>query len=536
MARLLHQTLFESLSRDPDACAIEHSKYGGLSYGEFYADVMQLAHMLIELGVQKNDRIGIFLDKQPLSAITPYAAAVAAAVFVPINPVLKAAQIEHIVHDCNIKVLVISPSRYTALEESIRSCPSLKALVFASEFGDDFPLPELSVRVWTQRASKNTPQNLQPVERPLIDRDMAAILYTSGSTGKPKGVVISHRNIVEGADCVSQYLDITSDDRLLAALPFSFDYGLNQLTSSIYTGASCVLLDYLLPRDVIDAVVKFRVTGLAGVPTMWAHLAKLHWPDSAAATLRYFTNTGGAMPDAVLASLRAALPNTAPYLMYGLTEAFRSTYLPPEAIDERPGSIGKAVPNAEILVVDDQGSLVGPNVPGELVHRGSLVALGYWNDASRTAERFRQLPHAIDELPLEEHVVFSGDTVFADEDGYIYFVGRSDAMIKTHGYRVSAEEIEEQAYAVPDVDSAAAIGVADPEIGQQIILFVRSTSIDNLSKRSLLNRYRANLPAYMIPSRILVVDWMPENANGKIDRSVLASQYVANSEDYPELE
>ena len=271
--------------------------------------------------------------------------------------------------------------------------------------------------------------------------------------------------MLSGAYSVTRYLDNRADDRLLAILPFSFDYGLSQLTTAFVVGARAVLMDYLLPRDVITAVARDGITGLAAVPPMWVQLARLDWPAAAVESLRYFTNSGGAMPRATLNALRRRLPETTPYLMYGLTEAFRSTYLPPEEIDHRPDSIGKAIPNAEILVVRADGSPCAPGEPGELVHRGSLVAQGYWNDPDKTAERFRPLPGQNPALPLVEMAVWSGDTVRIDQEGFLYFIGRKDDMIKTSGYRVSPTEIEEVLYDSGLVAEAAALGVTHPALG-----------------------------------------------------------------------
>ena len=226
----------------------------------------------------------------------------------------------------------------------------------------------------------------------VIDTDMVAILYTSGSTGKPKGVVLSHRNMVAGAKSVASYLENRSDDTLLAALPLSFDAGFSQLTTAFHAGARVVLLNYLLPRDVLKAMEREKVTGLTAVPPLYIQLTQLEWPATITEHLRYFANTGGRMPRETLDALRRRLPKTKPFLMYGLTEAFRSTYLPPEEVDRRPDSIGKAIPNAEILVLREDGSPCAPNEPGELVHRGALVGMGYWNDPEKTAERYKPLP------------------------------------------------------------------------------------------------------------------------------------------------
>jgi acyl-CoA ligase (AMP-forming) (exosortase A-associated) len=360
-----------------------------------------------------------------------------------------------------------------------------------------------------------------------IDMDMAAILYTSGSTGKPKGVVLSHRNLLAGAESVAEYLEITHSDRLLAVLPFSFDYGLNQLTTCLLTGACCVLMDYLLPRDVISALEKYQITGLAAVPPLWAQLAELPWPDRINHHLRYMTNSGGKMPKAILQKLRNKAADSRFFLMYGLTEAFRSTYLPPEQIDFRPDSIGKAIPNAEIMVVKEDGTLCAANEPGELVHRGSLVSLGYWNDADKTDERFKPAPGQLQGLPITEYAVWSGDTVTMDEEGYLYFVGRKDDMIKTSGYRVSPSEIEEVVYASGLVKEAAAIGVEHHSLGQAILVVASVNNTDaEFELQRLLDFCKAELPNFMVPAKIEILPELPRNPNGKIDRKLLSLQFA----------
>jgi acyl-CoA ligase (AMP-forming) (exosortase A-associated) len=360
----------------------------------------------------------------------------------------------------------------------------------------------------------------------VIVTDVVAILYTSGSTGSPKGVVLSHRNLVAGAKSVAGYLRNNADDSLLAVLPLSFDAGFSQLTTAFHSGARVVLLNHLLPRDVITALRDERITGLTAVPPLYIQLAQLQWPSSIDGHLRYFANTGGRMPLDTLTKLRAMVPTAKPYLMYGLTEAFRSTYLPPEEVDRRPDSIGRAIPNAEILVLREDGTRCAPNEPGELVHRGALVGLGYWNDPQRTAERYKPL-RCESGLTLPEYAVYSGDTVRADEEGYLYFIGRRDEMIKTSGYRVSPTEVEEALYATKLVGEAAAFGVPHPVLGQAIIV-VATPPVDRaLDGAALLAACREALPAYMVPARIDVrAGPLPRNPNGKIDRKTLSLEFA----------
>jgi acyl-CoA synthetase (AMP-forming)/AMP-acid ligase II len=294
------------------------------------------------------------------------------------------------------------------------------------------------------------------------------------------------------------------------------------LTTAFVVGASVVLLEYLLPRDVVAALARHRITGLAAVPPLWNQLARLAWPAEAAESLRYITNSGGAMPRPTTAALRAALPQTRVYLMYGLTEAFRSTYLPPDQVDVRPDSIGRAIPNTEIMVVREDGTECAPGEPGELVHRGALVGLGYWNDPEKTAERYRPAPGQPPELPNPEIAVWSGDQVRCDAEGYLYFVSRKDEMIKTSGYRVSPTEIEEVVYATGLVAQAAALGVPHPIIGQAVVVVVQPSQAP-LDVEAVLAHCRRELPTFMVPALVLAREELPRNQNGKIDRKALAT-------------
>jgi len=287
------------------------------------------------------------------------------------------------------------------------------------------------------------------------------------------------------------------------------------------------LINHLVPRDVVDAVQRYRITGLTAVPPLWIQLAALKWPESARQSLRYIANTGGRMPKATLDALRALLPQTLVYLMYGLTESFRSTYLPPSELDRRPDSIGNAIPNAEVLVVREDGSLCDANEPGELVHRGALVSLGYWNDREKTAERFKPAPGQPLGLVMPEIAVWSGDTVRRDEEGFLYFISRRDEMIKTSGYRVSPTEVEEVVYATGLVGEAAALGIAHPVLGQAIVIVATDPARGDLDTQALLSRCRDRLPAFMVPARIIEHKGsLPRNPNGKIDRKRLAQDFA----------
>jgi acyl-CoA ligase (AMP-forming) (exosortase A-associated) len=326
-----------------------------------------------------------------------------------------------------------------------------------------------------------------------------------------------------GAESVSHYLGNRQDDVILAVLPLSFDAGLSQVTTAFSVGAHLVLMNYLLPKDVVRLCAIHGVTGLTCVPPLWIQLAEQVWPEEATRALRYFANTGGRMPGATLNRLRQLFPAARPFLMYGLTEAFRSTYLDPSEVDRRPDSIGKAIPNAEVLVVREDGTRCQPGEEGELVHRGALVTLGYWGDPARTAERFKPVPGPGAAWRTPEMAVWSGDRVKADADGFLYFVGRNDEMIKTSGYRVSPTEIEEAAYDTGLVTDAVALGLADDRLGHRVVLVVTSAR-GELEGDELLKALRATLPLFMIPAEVHVRAVIPRNPNGKFDRVRLGQE------------
>ncbi len=500
----------------PNAVALSDNGKS-LSYQELLAEIMQCASLFLGHGLMRAERVAVYLEKRSETVIAMFAAAAAGGVFVPVNPLLKPEQVAHIFLDCNVRILVTSPERLELLRTVLAQCGDLVTVIIVGERMPD-PLERVEIVLWSAR--------MQTPERELfrvIDSDMAAILYTSGSTGRPKGVVLSHRNLVAGANSVTQYLGNTSADRILSVLPLSFDYGLNQLTTAFKVGACAVLMNYLMPRDVIRAVEREKITGLAAVPPLWVQLAQLEWPESVTTHLRYLTNSGGHMPKPTLTALRAKLPQTQPFLMYGLTEAFRSTYLPPSELDARPDSMGKAIPNAEILVVHEDGTLCGPNEPGELVHRGVHVALGYWNDPEKTAERFKPAPGQLAGLVIPELAVWSGDTVKMDAEGFLYFIGRRDEMIKTSGYRVSPSEVEEVIYATGLVSEVAATGVPHPQLGQAVVLVVYTPESPPDLAAQLLAACKQQLPGFMVPAKIEArAEPLPRNPNGKIDRKKIS--------------
>ena len=520
MAALLHELIHLTADRTPESQALAYREKG-TSYANLAGLVDRTARAMLELGLARHDRVAVYLEKRPETVAAMFGAAAAGGVFVPVNPVLKAAQVAYILRDCNVRILVTSAERLNLLAESFEDCADLRAVIVVGPAGATPRLPGVGIVTWEDSVTARAGGRAHRV----IDTDMTAILYTSGSTGKPKGVVLSHRNVIAGARSVAQYLENRPADRILSALPLSFDAGFSQLTTAFHVGASVALIDYLLPRDVIRAVERERITGLTAVPPLWIQLAQLEWPEAARGSLRYIANTGGRMPKATLDALRSALPKTLVFLMYGLTESFRSTYLPPSELDRRPDSIGKAIPNAEVLVVREDGTPCAPDEPGELVHRGALVSLGYWNDPEKTAERFKPAPGQPEGLVMPEIAVWSGDTVRMDEEGFLYFISRRDEMIKTSGYRVSPTEIEEVVYATGLVGEAAALGIPHAMLGQAIVVVATARDGARLDTEALLALCRRQLPAYMVPAQVTVREGsLPRNPNGKIDRKLMANE------------
>jgi acyl-CoA ligase (AMP-forming) (exosortase A-associated) len=527
-AFLLPDLISLSSKREPAAVALSYGKQS-INYGELQQAIEGFVSGVRGLGLQRGERIAIYLEKRFETVIASFGAAAAGCVFVPLNPLLKADQVAYIMRDCNVRALITSNERLPLLATALESCHDLRHVVLTGTHRPETDLGPVAIVHWDELLKSPA----GPGHR-VIDTDMAAILYTSGSTGKPKGVVLSHRNMVAGAKSVASYLENSANDTLLAALPLSFDAGFSQLTTAFHVGARVVLLNYLLPRDVLKALERERVTGLTAVPPLYIQLAQLDWPAGITEHLRYFANTGGRMPRETLDALRARLPKTRPFLMYGLTEAFRSTYLPPDEVDRRPDSIGKAIPNAEIMVLREDGSPCSANEPGELVHRGALVGMGYWNDPEKTAERYKPLPINApgrqSGLVIPELAVFSGDTVRMDEDGFLYFIGRRDEMMKTSGYRVSPTEVEEIIYATRLVGECVAFGVEHDTLGQAIQVIATPPDEKSLDVTELFAECRRLMPAYMVPARIDVRDGpLPRNPNGKIDRKTLSTEWLEKS-------
>jgi acyl-CoA ligase (AMP-forming) (exosortase A-associated) len=511
----LDDLLVDAASRDPDHISIIDGP-SARTYRELHSATDALATALLDMGLAPGDRVGIHMQKSWESVVAMLAVSQAGGAFVNINPQLKPAQVAYIANDCDIRVMVGDTDKLDALEAGriggwFHKGPAPSGRT-SSDLGEVLAVPGRGER------------------RRRIEHDLGTILYTSGSTGMPKGVAFSHRNLVVGAEIVSTYLENSVDDRILSILPFSFDYGLNQLTTAMRVGATLILQRSQLPGDIVRNLRQYEVTGVAGVPPVWSLLLRASKSLEAEPlrSLRYITNSGGRIPQPNLDALRRLLSDTRIFLMYGLTEAFRSTYLPPEELDRGSECIGRAIPDTEILVVRD-GRAAEVDEVGELVHRGPTVALGYWGNQAETDRVYRPNPLAPPELLGVERVVYSGDLVRRDADGFLYFVGRNDAMIKSGGFRISPEEVENLLISSGLVHEACAFGIEDPDgvVGQVVVAVV---SLKDAGAADAVQAIRdhmvENAPPYMLPREIVFLDELPKGASGKIDREAIRRGYA----------
>jgi len=473
-----------------------------LAYKDLRSRVALLAGWLRAQLPEKGARVASWASKGELTCLLPLAAARAGMVHVPLNPLLRRTQVAHILSDSGAKLLLGTQARLSTLEPGDVPPPCVLVEEAAAWRGAEFEAKALP------------PSDVDP-------NTLCAILYTSGSTGLPKGVMLSHANLWLGAVSVAHYLKLASDDVVLAVLPLSFDYGQNQLLSAWYAGASVTPLDYLAPRDVIKACARHQVTTLAAVPPLWLQLVDQAWPADAVAPMRRLTNSGGALTLDLVRKLRTLFPRAELYPMYGLTEAFRSTYLDPALVDSHPTSMGQAIPFAEVMVINDSGREAAMGEEGELVHAGPLVAQGYWRDKGRTAERFKPAP---DGSVYGGTAVWSGDRVRRDADGLLHFLGRRDAMIKSAGNRISPQEIEDVAVASGLVVEAVALGMPDPQLGQKIVLAVRGPDEQTVA---LQDHLRRTLPTFMQPREIHWLERFPLNPNGKVDRVAMQKELMS---------
>ncbi len=520
---LLHDFFAHSATQGPDHIALV-SDGQRHSYRELLQRSQQLAAALQDTGLQRGDRVALFMDNRVEMAVAVWAVLQAGGAFMPINPLTKADKLAYMLNDARARVLITQDNLRGVWHAALAQNTSVDVTWVCGLQAADGPgvgdARERALPAFAPPAAPDTDTHVTDVG--LIDQDLAAIIYTSGSTGEPKGVMLSHLNMVSACTSVSTYLGLRADDTVLCALPLAFDYGLYQLLMCARVGATLVLeRSFTFPVKVLEVMVRERVTVFPGVPTMFAMLMNLQTlPSFDLGHLRMITNTAAALSEAHIQRLRALFPQATLFSMYGLTECKRVTYLPPEQLDVRPTSVGRGMPNEEVWLVDEAGQRLPNGSTGELVVRGSNVMLGYWDKPKATAQRLK--PGPVIGGQAGAPVLYTGDLFRTDSEGYLYFVARKDDIIKSRGEKVSPKEVENALYAIEGVFEAAVIGVPDDLLGQAVKAFVVCQPGVTLTEREVIRGCLSRLESFMAPKHVEFVDALPKTDTGKIKKTGLA--------------
>jgi long-chain acyl-CoA synthetase len=507
----LESFLENSAARVPRKTAIVRGERR-MTYAELDAAANRLAHALIDRGVCRGDRVAIHLENSIETVVSIFAVLKAGGVFLVVNPTTKCEKLAYILNDCRAVALIASASKLLDMSAAAEETPTIKVVISVGESTGTAAISG-AISLEFEALLDEYASSASPPEKQAIDIDLAALVYTSGSTGNPKGVMLTHRNMVAAATSITTYLRNTADDVILSVLPLAFDYGLYQVLMSVKFGGTVILeRSFAYPHAVMKSLVSERVTGFPIVPTMLAFLLKIDLSRYDLSRLRYISNTGAALPVDHIARFRKLVPHVRVFSMYGLTECKRVAYLPPEEIDERPGSVGRAMPNTEVFLVDDDGRKLELGSTGELVVRGSNVMPGYWERPEETAQALKP-----GWLPGEQ-VLYTGDVFRTDADGYLYFVGRKDDIIKSRGEKVSPKEVENALCCHAAISEAAVLGVADEVLGQAIRGFVTLRDDAQTTQRDVLRHCAQRLEDFMVPQSIEFLPSLPKTSNGKIDR------------------
>ncbi len=513
------QFLRESAKRFPDKTALVATPRR-LTYSQLDDLSDELAQGLVNRGIGRGDRVVLFLDNSAEAVVSIFAVLKAGAVFCPVNPSTKADKLAYILNNCRASALITQQKTVRVADEAVAAAPSVSLTVVVD--GDSAPQGDNFAHMGDVLA---VPEFGLLKGAPGIEIDLAMLVYTSGSTGFPKGVMMTHQNVVAAATSITTYLENTSDDIILNVLPIAFDYGLYQVLMAVKVGATLVLeKSFAFPQVILARVAEEKVTGLPLVPTMAAILiAQRNLEPGALPHLRYITNTAAALPPTHIERLQALFPHVALYSMYGLTECKRCTWLPPNELKNRISSVGVAIPGTEAYVVDDQGNRVAPGVVGELVIRGPHVMKGYWENAEATARALRPGPHEW------ERVLYTGDLFRTDDEGFLYFVGRKDDIIKSRGEKVAPKEVENIIYALPGVAEVAVIGVPDPILGHAIKAVVAREQGADIGETDVVRHCARFLEDYMVPKFVEFRPSLPKTESGKISRRLVAEAQAGQS-------
>jgi long-chain acyl-CoA synthetase len=512
---LVHHLLEQSAARFPEQVALVCGEQR-LTYAELNAQAEAIAGVLAAAGVRRGDRVVLFMDNAAETVIGLFAALKAGAVFSVINPTTKRAKLLQILDNCRPTALIVDEGRLETVAGIDAEVDSLHYLLAVTTVSPDGVTGRARAETWTRALARQEPR--PPVR--VIDLDLAAIIYTSGSTGVPKGVMSAHRNVLAATTSINGYLHNTPRDVILDVLPLSFDYGLYQIFLAFQVGARVVLeKGFLYPAVAVERMRAEGVTAFPGVPTLFSLLLQHRRTAFDLPALRYLTNTAAALPVSHITRIREAFPRATLFSMYGLTECKRVSYLPPEELDRRPGSVGIPIPNTEVYLVDERGERLPPGSVGELVVRGSHVMRGYWNDPVETARRFRPGP-----LPGET-VLYTGDLVRMDEEGFLYFIGRMDDIIKSRGEKVSPKEVEGVVYRLDGVLDAAVVGVPDPVLGEAVKLVVSLAPGCTLTERDIRRHCHQHLEDFMVPRYVEIWPDLPKTPAGKIDKLAIRARH-----------
>jgi amino acid adenylation domain-containing protein len=487
-----------------------------LTYADLERRSNALAHALVARGIERGDRVVIFADNTVEAVVAFWAVLKANAVVSVVNPQTKTGKLVHLLNDCRASALITTARHAAVMNGALVLCPHLSTVVVAGTL-DRSGLGNMPNAVSWDEVTAGQPVDRCPPRR-NIDIDLASIMYTSGSTGDPKGIMLTHRNMMTAAASITAYLENVEDDVILGVLPLSFDYGLYQMVMAFRVGARLVLeRSFAFPTDVLRTVVAEKVTGFPGVPTIFAMMAGMrNLAEFDLSCIRYVTNTAAALPVKHILFLRELFPKARIYSMYGLTECKRCTYLPPEDLERKPESVGGAIPNTEIWIVDEHDRRLGPNEVGQLVVRGATVMKGYWEKPEATAKRLRPGPVS------GEMVLYTGDYCRMDDEGYLYFVGRMDEIIKTRGEKVAPKEVEKALVSIQGVVEAAVVGVPDPILGQAIKAFVVLEPGTALTVKAVQLGCQARLENFMVPTEVVILPALPKTTSGKINKLELA--------------
>jgi len=505
---MIHEILTKSSADFPQKEAIVCGD-NRISYKELNKASTILANFLRSHGVSYQDRVGIFTNKNIEETIAIFAILKMGGIFVHINPQLKESQLSHVISDCDIKALFVNDYKSTVLNKAYPEVSPIDLVISLSSKLNLNKDVFKNIRNLDDILKEPSPDKISSDKQ--SEDDIASIIYTSGSTGMPKGVIVTHKILHDSTVISASILENNHDDRLICVTPFSFDGALSQLFTSCYVGGTLVQQQSNFPKDIVNTMLNEKITGFHAMPSLWSILlqkhspfAKYDYPD-----LRYISIIGEVFPQNHLDNLRMILNKTKFYMMYGTTEAFRSTYLPPEDFERKKSSAGIPFPGVDISIVDEQNNICQPGETGEIIHKGVFVSPGYWNDSDKTAETFK------------DGSLYTGDLGKLDQGGYLYFMGRKDSMIKTQGFRVSPEEIEECIFKVDGVKEVAVIGVSGNETGVRIKAIIVCKEGYILTDKDIISHCRNRLPNYMVPGIVEFRSDLPRTATNKINRSEL---------------